>query len=285
MPVTPNVSLAFDFLLEFCISEGLEYELLTALASVLLLTSRNAPTPRFAPPRIPTALFSPHLQQTKKLYYNLLNTVDKCITLSSTQDALDSLACSAFFDPSMPCNLTGAASLGIKTAVSTANEINDRKLLQAIMYTQPHLSLFWAAIVRSDLVTPYVNMTFYSLPPICLPAGFWTRTIQSFLQISYDLCDPEKAVVPRIHEFQASFYCRPTTSVPWSSTPPFGHTLIENLSLEVRAHLGHIHSPISWVTYWVLGSGEKVPATKQHPIHRVQVHQMYRPCFIANPNE
>lgn len=285
MPVTPNPSLAFDILLEFCISEGLEYELLTALASVLLLTSRNAPAPRFAPPRIPTALISPQPRQKKKLYYDLLDTVDKCMTLSSTQDALDSLACSAFFDPSIPCNLMGAASLGIKTALSTANEIDNRKLLQAIMYTQPHLSIFWAAIVRSDLVTPYVNMTFYSLPPICLPAGFWTRTIQSFLQISYDLCGSEKAVVPRVHEFQTSFYCRPVTSVPWSPTPPFGQTLIENLSLEVRAHLGHMHTPLSWMTYWILGSGEKVPATEQRSVSRVQVHHMYRPCFTANPDE
>lgn len=113
MPVTPNPSLAFDFFLVFCISEGLEYELLTALALVLHVTARNAPAPRFVPPEIPTALNCPQPPQNKMLYYNLLNTVDKCITLSSTQDALASLACSGFFDPSVPCNLMGAASLGI----------------------------------------------------------------------------------------------------------------------------------------------------------------------------
>ena len=271
--------------MEFCISEGLEYELLTALASVLLLTSRNTPAPRFAPPKIPTALVSLQPRQEKELYYDLLNTVDKCITLSSTQDALDSLACSAFFDPSIPCNLMGAASLGIKTALSTANKIDHQKLLRVITYTQPYLYFFWAAIVHSDLVTSYINMVFYSLPPICLPAGIWTGTIQSFLQISYYPCDSEKAVAPRVHEFQASFYCRPTISVPWSPTPPFGQTLIENLSLEVRAHLGHMHTPLSWKTYWVLDSGEKVPATKQHPVSRVQVYQMYHPGFTANSDE
>jgi hypothetical protein len=249
------------------------------------MTSRNAPAPRFAPPRIPTALLTPQSQQKKSLFYGLLDIMDKFMTLSSTEDALDSLACGVFFDPSVPCNLMGAASLGIKQGLSTANEIDNRKLLQAITYTKPHLSLFWAALVRSDLVTPYLNMAFYSLPPICLPAGFWTGTTQSFLQISYHLQGSEKAVIPRVHEFQTSFYCRPDTSVPWSPTPPFGQTLIENLSLDVRTHLTHMHMPLSWATCWVLGSGEKIPASEQCPVRHIQVRGMYHSCSIGNPEE
>ncbi|GAQ43821.1 similar to Pc13g13620 [Aspergillus niger] len=49
VPVTPDSSLAFDILVDFCISEGLEMELVTGLASVLLLTSRNTPSPILAP--------------------------------------------------------------------------------------------------------------------------------------------------------------------------------------------------------------------------------------------
>ncbi|PLN84980.1 hypothetical protein BDW42DRAFT_198856 [Aspergillus taichungensis] len=255
VPVAPNPSLAFDILLDFCISEDLEYELLTGLVSVLLLTSRNAPVPSFAPPRIPTAL-SPQPRQKKGLLYDLLDTVDKCMALSSTQDALDSLACSALFDPSVPCNLMGAASLGVEQALSTGNEIDNRKLLQAITHTQPHLSLFWAAIVRSDLI--------------------------SYQSHGSDL---EKAVVPRVHEFQTSFYCRPDTSVPWSPTPPFGQTLVKNLSLDVRTHFEHMHTPLSWAICYILESGEKVPASEQFPVRHFQVSSMCHSCLVKDPED
>ncbi|BCR98886.1 uncharacterized protein AKAW2_40569A [Aspergillus luchuensis] len=113
VPVTPDSSLAFDILVDFCISKGLEMELVTGLASVLLLTSRNTPSPILAPAvAAPTASAASPSRAKHAVFYELYQPIDKFLTLSSTQDALDPLICSAFFDPSIPCNFMGAASLG-----------------------------------------------------------------------------------------------------------------------------------------------------------------------------
>ncbi|KAL4893332.1 hypothetical protein BDV59DRAFT_207821 [Aspergillus ambiguus] len=278
VPVTPNSSLAFDILLEFCISEGLEGELLIGLISVLFLTSRNAPAPKFAPPTtISTTPNIPPPRQRITSSLELFKSIDKCMFLSSTQDALDSLACSAFFDPSVPCNLIGAASLGIRKALSTSDGIDKQQLLKAVAYKKPYLAPFWAAIIRNDQVTSFLNFSLNNLPPICLVVAFWTATTQSFLQIAYSLASPEKAVVSRVNEFQTSYYCRQDTSVPWSPAPPFGTTPVENLSLEVRAHLQHIQ-------YWILDSGERVSATKQHQVRQFNVQRIDPPCSVEYSN-
>lgn len=144
--------------------------------------------------------------------------------------------------PSVPYNLLSTASLGTKRVLSNENNnIDNQKLLQAITSTQPRLSLFWAAIARTDLLSSYLTMAFCDLPPICLPAGFWTGISQSFLQIPYYRPGshlPDHEGVIRIYEFQTSFYSRPAISVPWSPAPPFGQTLLWNGSLDVREHPG-----------------------------------------------
>lgn len=62
------------------------------------------------------------------MLFELFKSVENCISLSSTQDALDSLLCSAFFDPCVACNLFGAASLGVRKALSTMEEIDNRQV-------------------------------------------------------------------------------------------------------------------------------------------------------------
>lgn len=206
-PVTTDSHLAFSILVEFCISGGLEGEFLIGLVSVLLLTSRHTPAPKFAPPiKTLTAHITSPLRQNDRNFREIFESIDKCVFLSSTQDALDSLAWSALFDPSVPCNLLGAASLGIRKAISTENEVDNRKILKAIAYMKPHLSLFWAAIIRNDQVTSYLNLALNSLPPICLVAGLLTETTQSFFQITYQSTGEQKGVISRANEFQTSYY-------------------------------------------------------------------------------
>ncbi|XHF96688.1 hypothetical protein AWENTII_000308 [Aspergillus wentii] len=111
----PDSALAFDILLEFCTSEQLEDEFLIGFATVLLLTSRNMPLPKMEPP---TNISRPvaNTRSNPKLS-KLFEYLDKYMTLSATQDALESLLCSTFFDPKIPCNLIGAVSLGIEQAL------------------------------------------------------------------------------------------------------------------------------------------------------------------------
>lgn len=71
------------------------------------------------------------------------------MTLSATQDTLDSLLCSSFFDPFIPCNLVGAASLGISQALLLADDGGFNRLLQAIAVKKSCMSLLWHAVVYS----------------------------------------------------------------------------------------------------------------------------------------
>lgn len=92
-------------------------------------------------------------------------------------------------------------------------------------------------------------------------------------------------MIPRANEFQASYFCRPDISVPWSPAPPFGATPVKNLSLKVRAHLAHQRRPVSLMICWVLYSGERIPASKNHRPGFVQVDVMCGPGPIGQANE
>ncbi|QRD89253.1 hypothetical protein F9C07_2219557 [Aspergillus flavus] len=229
-PVISNSSLAFDILLDFCLLEGLEGEFITGFAAVLILTSRHAPPPKFA-----SAI--------------MISAAPICISLSSIQDALDSLLCSIFFDPRVPCNLVGAVSLGVKKALSTVDKIDNCQLLSAVTNIKPYL-------MCNDQVTLFLNMALY-----------------------------KESITSRALEFQTSYFCRPELSVPWSTAPPLGTTPVENLSLDVRAHLAHIHRPIFWRLYWILDLGERVPASAEHYVSLVDVSSICYSCATGHINE
>ena len=277
--------MAFDFLLDFCESEGLQGELITGIASVLFLTSRNAPSAQFAPPI--HNLATPTRSSTKRntIFHQLFQSIDKCMFLSCTQDALDSVLCSAFFDPSVPCNFMGAASLGVKKAFSPGDEIDHQLLLNAMTSRKPQLSLLWAGVICSGQVTSFLRLALCNLPPISLVTAFWTNTAQTFLQIAYHSRDLSKSIIPRANEFQTSYLCRPSLSAPWSPAPPFGVTPVENLSLEIRQHVEHMHQPLSWTIYWKLHSGDQVPASSQHRITLVHVDNIHQSYSIGHVTE
>lgn len=60
-----------------------------------------------------------------------VSAIQMWLPACSIQDALDSLLCSAFFGFRVPCNLVGAASLGIRKALLHDRD-NLMPLLQAI---------------------------------------------------------------------------------------------------------------------------------------------------------
>ncbi|GLA72944.1 hypothetical protein AtubIFM55763_003838 [Aspergillus tubingensis] len=103
--------------------------------------------------------------------------------------------------------------------------------------------------------------------------------------MEYCSSEVNKKVVTRTEEFQTSFYCRSSTSVPWSPAPPFGTTPVENVSLEIRQHLGHMHRPISWSTCWVLSAGKRVPATEPYQIRQSQVQRVHHPSSTEHSND
>ncbi len=239
--IHPNPSIAFDILSRYCAVSGLEQEFLVGFATILMLTSRNVPRPTLAVP--------------------------VSISISCTQDAFDSLLCSAFFDPEVPCNLVGAVSLGIAKALLQV-DADYQRLIRAISERAPHLSLLWLAVVRNGQAKHILDMALQMLPPICLIAGIWTNTIQSFLQVSYSPAGTMENSVLRSFEFSTSYFCRPQASAPWSPAPPFGSTRINNLSLEIKEHYGHEHKLLWWRTCWNLISGQRVPFCPQKRVRQ-----------------
>lgn len=162
-------------LLGSCISEGLEAELLTGLASVLMLLSRNERpwlSPPTSIPKTPTTPASTRSARSHALY-KLLGCLDKAMYLSSTRAAIESLIRSAFFDSSVPCDLLGASFSGIRGALSSADEFDPQRALHAITNRRPHLSPLWAAEICTDPDTLSYEVL-DCLPPICLPAALWT---------------------------------------------------------------------------------------------------------------
>ncbi|KAJ5608705.1 hypothetical protein N7528_009272 [Penicillium herquei] len=249
-----NSTMAFNILLDFCISKNLEFEFITGFASVLMVTSQDGiPPPQLAPPTPITHRPKPTgTSKRDAVFHKMLETLDKSMFLSSTMDALDSLLCSAFFNPSVPCNLVGASSSGVKGAFHPSkphcspDDIDFRKLSSSIINQAPHLTPLWIAVICTRQAPAFINRALNVLPPICLPAAFWTDTLQSFLQLEYRSNTSDTSDIPCVQEFQTSYFCRPASSVPWSPAPPFGLTMIKNLSLEIREHLGHDHRPRSW---------------------------------------
>ncbi|ODH52069.1 hypothetical protein GX48_01858 [Paracoccidioides brasiliensis] len=109
--VPPDSSLAFDILLNFCISNSLEKEFLAGLVTFLMLTSRNVPTPQLSPLSIVSDRVVPPARRSSILQ-RLLEALDKCIALGSTADVPDSLLGSTFFDPRIPCTFCPGGIFG-----------------------------------------------------------------------------------------------------------------------------------------------------------------------------
>ncbi|PYI20565.1 hypothetical protein BO99DRAFT_107775 [Aspergillus violaceofuscus CBS 115571] len=293
--VASDSALAYGALVELCKLEGLEGELLIGLTSILNLEPWTISKPKFPPPvMIPAIPVCPGRVCKNTIYYKLFRSIDQCMFLSTTGEAIDSLTCSVFFDPSVPCNLVGAAFLGIIEALSPADTMSKRqlhsehKLLNAIIYVKPYLSLFWAAAIYTNQAMPLLRWSLSGIPILCLPAAYWTNTYQSFLQINYRSASSKDHLSTRVDEFQTSHFCLSDTSSlpwPWSPAPPFGSTPVTNLSLKAREHLPHMHRPRSWQIYWILESEQKIPASSKHHFESSEVHTINYFCCAGNSDE
>lgn len=53
----------------------------------------------------------------------------------------------------------GAASLGVRKALSTVDKIDNKQLLKANTYKNPSLCHFWVAAIRGGQVDSFLNMS------------------------------------------------------------------------------------------------------------------------------
>ena len=111
-------------------SEGLARECIAALTIVLTLSECTDSLLRL--PCLTTSLNLNSAQSHKDdCYDKLFNCLSSCITLSCSAEGIDSLLCSSFFEPTVPCNLIGAHLFGVTKAMEPLK--NDPRILTPLM--------------------------------------------------------------------------------------------------------------------------------------------------------
>ena len=192
------------------------------------------------------------------LYEKLFDRLSSCITLSCSAKGIDSLLCSIFFEPTVPCNLIGAHLSGVTKAMEPLK--NDPRILAPLMAKKyPKISPLWLATIWSGRANHVLQFVMGGLPPISLPVASWTSTVQSFVQAGYHSISDRPDSIPRAREYSVAYLIRSDVVTPFTPSPPFGETMTSNLSLETRTHLEHHHRPILYKTSWILDTGEKLP--------------------------
>lgn len=116
LEVSPNSSFAFDIFVDYCKSEDINHECVAALAIVLTLPA-CIDCPLMLPRLKPPLIFDAARDQNEGCYRGLYDSLNSCITLSCCSEGIDSLLCSVFFEPTVPCNLLGAHLLGVTEAI------------------------------------------------------------------------------------------------------------------------------------------------------------------------
>ena len=238
-------------------SEGIFRECVAALAIVLTLPTRTEPPLKL--PCLTTSLNICSAQSHKdNRYHNLFGCLNSCITLSCSAEGIDSLLCSVFFEPTVPCNLLGAHLYGITKAIEPLKD--DPRILAPLMAKiSPKISPLWLATIWRGQASHVLQTVMEGLPPISLPVASWTGTIQSFVQAGYHSITDRPDSIPRAREYSIAYLIRANVVLPFTPSPPFGETTTSNLSLEIRTHLEHHHRPVLHRTSWMLDTGEELP--------------------------
>lgn len=238
-------------------SEGLARECVAALAIVLTLPGRTD-----SPLRLPCLRTSLNLGSAQghkdDRYDKLFDCLSSCITLSCSAEGIDSLLCSIFFEPTVPCNLIGAHLSGVTKAIDPLK--NDPRTLAPLMAKKyPKILPLWLATIWSGRASHVLQSVMGGLPPTSLPVASWTGTVQSFVQAEFHSITGRPESIPRAREYSVAYLIGSGVVTPFTPSPPFGETTMSNLSLEIRTHLEHHHRPMLYRTSWILDTGEELP--------------------------
>jgi hypothetical protein len=249
---------AFDFLNHFCVSKDIHTQSIAALTIVLTMAAGTnklikLPTPCALLDSTQTSQAPPHICHDEEFLQ-----LDKCITLSCSWQGIESLLCSVFFNPSVPCNLVGAQMTGALEALSQLKD--DRRTLARVMSNIcPKLSLLWLAVIWTGEAEGVIKCVEGGTQPINLAAASWTGMTESFVQINYLSSSCPNGQVMRAEEYVLTYLTEPEVPPPFTPSPPFGVTDETNLSIGVRTHLEHSHMPLTYDMYWILENDDRLP--------------------------
>lgn len=135
LPKCPaNSNLALEALTGFCVAESMQKESILALCIVILLSQYSEQMISLPNISLPTSISITRVSPSKRF----LTLVDKCITLSCAEESMQSILCSSFLNPGIPCNLVGPWFLGLRQALSECGGMET--LEKFIVKTRPTIA-------------------------------------------------------------------------------------------------------------------------------------------------
>lgn len=252
LEANPDSATAVDALEAFCTNPGLDQESILALCAVMLLS--QSPDTEIELPMYSLPTTAP---DKAPVHRRIHPYVDKCITLSCTEESIDSILGSPFLDPGVPCNLVGASLLGARQVLSGSEGMG---ILQNFMIQRkPAIAPFWLAAIWCGRAQRILDNALLGYSPVNLPVSSWTGTTKSFIQYRYT-CTATHGTILRANEYRLAYLTDPDAFLPQTPYPPFGFTKVVNLGLNIRTHLDHCHSLRSYRMFWVTEASEDIQA-------------------------
>lgn len=264
VPASSTTQFALQMLADICTTEEQFQQSIIALVVVMMLPSRRAYTKAVQLPRdSPSMDLKGGATVTGKYMFDeLFSNLGKCITLSCSPEGIDSLLCSIFFDPAVSCNLIGGQMTGALDALLPLHE-SGTTFLNAIANLFPKLVPLWAAAICIHEAESIFRKCAGGTPPLNIPVASWTGVLESFVQVCYSSDGLAADQLLRAEEWKI-MYLTTAERLPFTPSPPFGNTHESNLNIDIRKHLGHDHQLLSHRMYWILETGEKVPAHESY---------------------
>ena len=221
-----------------------------ALYAVILLSQYPDKIVKLPKYSLPTAKSGRGLSRHKRLD----PLVDKAITLSCAEEGIESILCSPFLVPGVPCTLAGAHLLGARQVLSEGGKM--KSLKDFMIQKRPTIAPLWLAAIWCGQAEHILNNAVLGYSSVNLPASTWTGIPQSFIQYDYISSGPQ-GTIPRANEYRVTYLVNPLAFQPKTPYPPFGYTKKNNLSLEVSTHLCHDHYLQSYKMFWVVEEEEE----------------------------
>ncbi|EXJ80794.1 hypothetical protein A1O3_07078 [Capronia epimyces CBS 606.96] len=275
----PNSTFALEALEDFCAAQSMHRESVLALCTAIVLSQYPDKIIKLPKYSLPTTKFTKGPSRNDK--FDLF--VDKYITLSCAEEGIESILCSAFLNPGVPCNLLGAYLLGARQALSECGNMKSMKSLEEFMIQKrPTIAPLWSAALWCGYAEHIFSDAVLGYSSVSLPVSTWTGIPQSFIQYDYISSGPA-GLIPRANEYRMTYLVNPLAPPPNTPCPPFGYARERNLSLDVRTHLGHDHHLQSYKLFWVTEESEDILAQSLPHLRRSARLQDYWDLPLVKP--
>jgi hypothetical protein len=268
---------ACNYLTKFCVRHNVVDQSHVALAAVLLFPSLRGQNLHLPRPKARQWKPSPNLSSRTESQYDWLyrdKHLERLLTMSCNTRSIRPMLLSVFYQPEIECKAVSPWLQGCLSAITTLTSDDSCVFGRMCAERTPTIGCFWLGGtilgLHDKLLQQHVQ---YGLIPIDIYSASWTGTIQSFIQqpVSEPLVANDE--ITRADECILLFLSRPHhhTQVPICQWKPFGRTLIQDLDLEVRAHLkckGHRlqYRGFEWDSHGsILESPVSAGATQYYP--------------------